>query len=77
MIGDQHIKGGLYYNANGYACAIVTVISEGIDWAAYMGGCPNNYSWDEAYYFVAKNGSKIPKTLAKFLFPEIKLPYRE
>ncbi len=77
MIGEQHIQGSLYYNANGYACTIVAVITEGIDWAAYMGGCPDNYGWDEAYHFVAERGSKIPKALARFLFPEIKLPYRQ
>lgn len=67
---------GRYYNASYYATAIVAVITEGIDWAAYIGGASANLSERGAVEFVAERGCKLSKKDAKHFFPEITLPYR-
>lgn len=74
--GDITIHSGLYANANYYAAAVVAVVTEGIDWAAYLGGAPTDFPKEQAEQFVAQTGDKIPKEIAKVLFPDIKLPYR-
>jgi hypothetical protein len=76
-IGTRHLKTGLYSNSNGYSCAIVAVITEGIDWAAYMGGCSGDVSDTTTIEWVAQHGDKIPKKLAQFIFPDIELSYRQ
>ena len=75
-VGDQKLQRARYWNSNGKAAAIVAVISEGIDWAAYAGGVDSNLSRSEASYFVAQNGEKLTDQDAWYFFPEIELPYR-
>ncbi len=74
--GDRRIIEGRYYNANYYATAIVAVITEGIDWAVYIGGAPHDIREREAIEFVADKGDKLSESDAKYFFPDIKLPYR-
>jgi len=76
MMGDRIIKEGRYYNANYHACAIVAVITEGIDWAAYMNGCDASLPEQEALEWVAERGCKLSEQDARYYFPDIKLPYR-
>ena len=75
-LGEQILVEGRYYNANWYACAIVAVITHGVDWAAYIGGCPHGISSMEAHKFVAETGSKLLSKDARYYFPDIELPYR-
>jgi hypothetical protein len=76
MLGDKEIITGRYYNSNGYACAIVAVVNEGIDWGAYIGGADYMLSEEEAIEWIAKMGDKLSKEDAMYFFPDIKLPYR-
>ena len=75
-IGDKHIHTGRYWNANDYAVAIVAVITEEIDWAAYIGGADSRVPVSEAIAFVADYGSKLARQDAEYFFPGIDLPYR-
>lgn len=74
--GDRQVIEGRYYNANYYATAIVAVITEGIDWAAYIGGAPVDAPEEVAVKFIADKGYKLSEKDAKHYFPDIKLPYR-
>lgn len=65
-----------YYNSNDYAMAIVAVITEPIDWAAYAGGCDVTLPEREAVQFVADYGCKLSNQDARYFFPGIELPYR-
>lgn len=38
--GHQLVSGA-YWNANGFAVAIVAVVTPGVDWAAYIGATPD------------------------------------
>lgn len=76
MLGDKRLIEARYYNANYYATAIVAVITEGIDWAAYIGGADKSITEKEAVKFVADRGCKLSENDARHYFPDIKLPYR-
>ena len=52
------------------------MVTEGIDWAAYMGGADDTLPREFAEKFVAETGDKISEKLARVIFPDIKLPYR-
>ncbi len=77
MLGDTKLIEARYYNANYYATAIVASITEGIDWAAYIGGASAEVSERDAVKFVAERGCKLSEKDARYFFPDIKLPYRE
>lgn len=74
--GEQTIIEGRYYNANYYACAIVAVVTKGIDWAAYIGGASAEASEEDVVFFVATRGCKLSEKDARHFFPDIKLLYR-
>lgn len=76
MIGDTKYITGRYYNANYYATAIVAVITEGIDWAAYIGGADYTMAEKMAIKYVADRGDKLSENDARYFFPDIDLPYR-
>lgn len=71
---------GRYTNANGYAAAIVAVISvpeEPLhdntpgwrgDWAAYWGGCNVDMSQENAGLWVARYGNKMSEEDARHFF---------
>ena len=65
-----------YWNANSYSCAIVACITEGIDWAAYIGGYDGFATEIETVNFVAQEGCKLSEKEARFFFPDIELRYR-
>ena len=64
-----------YYNCNGYAVAIVAVVTEEVDWAAYIGGSDGKLSEKETIEWVVRKGAKLTWKDASHYFPEIKLPY--
>ena len=76
MLENRQLTTGRYYNANYYATAIVASITEGIDWAAYIGGADYTVSEELAVEYVRDYGCKLSKSDARHFFPDIKLPYR-
>ena len=76
VLGDRRLIEARYYNANYYAAAIVASITEGIDWAAYIGGADCSISKEEAVKFVANYGCKLFEADARYFFKDINLPYR-
>lgn len=76
VIGTRRIIEARYYNANHFAVAIVAVITEGIDWAAYIGGDDGTQRERETIAYVRDNGCKISEEDARHYFPDIELPYR-
>jgi hypothetical protein len=76
-MGAKTLKKGGYWNGSNYATAIVAVIIEGIDWFACIGGAPVQINEQAALNFVARTGCKISEELARFIFPDIELPYKD
>ena len=74
--GDRYSIEGCYYNANGFAVAIVASITREIDWAAYIGASPGDVKEAETVQAVLKFGCKLSEKDAKHFFSEIELPYR-
>ena len=66
---------GRYWNCGGTGIAIVAVITEGIDWAAYI-GAGNHYRESETIKYAVEYGSKLSIKDAMYFFPTIELPYR-
>ena len=65
--GHLAIEGG-YWNANGSAVAIVAVVNEGIDWAAYIGGTSDDYTEQETMIWVTRHGCKLLRETALHFF---------
>ena len=74
MIGQKIVKKGRYWNI-GLGICIVAVITEGIDWAAYI-GADNGYREADCIKYTVDCGAKLSSQDALHFFPEIKLPYR-
>lgn len=66
---------GRYWNANGYATAVVASIGDEGAWSAYIGGCPPK-SEEEGLQIVARDGCKLSEEDARHFFPDLDLPYR-
>jgi len=83
MTGERQIIEARYYNANYHACAIVAVVTKGVDWTAYISGCPADISEQKAVEFTAQKGCKLSEMDARHFFPKdlypeiIGLPYRK
>ena len=73
---DQNHYEGRYWNNQGKNIAIVACVTEGIDWAAYIGTETESTSELECLCYVAKWGCKLSAQDARYFFPEVKLPYR-
>ncbi len=73
---NRRIITARYYNANYYATAIVASITEGIDWAAYIGGADHALPKEQAVEYVRDYGCKLLEKDARYFSPNIKLPYR-
>lgn len=67
--GHLAIEGG-YWNANGFAVAIVALVNPGIDWSAYIGGTPGSEGWTEedTIRWVARHGCKLLRETALHFF---------
>ena len=76
-LGTKHVRVARYYNCNRYSCAVIAVITEGIDWAAYMNGYDGVIATqEETIEFVKNYGAKLSEKDAKYYFPNILTPYR-
>jgi hypothetical protein len=76
MKGNRQLIVARYYNSNYFATAIVASITEGIDWAAYIGGADYHLAESEAVEYVRDYGDKLSEADARHFFPSIELPYR-
>ena len=80
QLREQTIEGKTYiegrYWGGHSAVAIVAVVTEGVDWAAYIGGDESRSEMDTVAY-AATYGAKLSRKDARHFFPDIKLPYRE
>ena len=74
--GDKYALEGGYYNANGFAVAIIASITREIDWAVYIGATLGDKRERETVQAVLEFGCKLSEKDAKHYFPEIGLPYR-
>ncbi len=70
------IHEGRYWNSNGKGITVVASITDGIDWAAYI-GADNGWSEEACIKWAAEYGAKLIEADARHFFPDIKLPYRE
>lgn len=68
---------GRYFNTGSHAIAIMATVTEGIDWAAYI-GATDSEGWQEedTMTYVVRRGNKLDEKDARYFFPDIKLPYR-
>jgi len=69
------IEEGRYWNINGVGICIVAVITESVDWAAYI-GADDGWSEQACIKWTIDYGAKLSAQDAKHFFPKIKLPYR-
>lgn len=68
---DRTIIGTRYWNANGFATAVVAVRG-GVDWAAYIGATPGDgFSQQETFRAIALFGSKLSRQQALAFFPDL------
>jgi len=74
--GAKYTVEGRYFNAQGWAVAIVASVTHEVDWGAYIGSTWGPLSEAETINYVAKYGCKIPEKDARHFFPEMKLAYR-
>ena len=65
---------GGYWNANGFAVAVVASIGQVDDWCAYIGGADPK-SEEEGLRFVASHGAKLSEEDARHFFPDLELQY--
>ena len=74
-VGQKLNIEGRYWNTNGVGICIVAVITEDIDWAAYIGA---DAGWEEeaCIKWASAYGAKLSAQDGKHFFPDIKLPYR-
>lgn len=75
--GTKYNIHGRYFNAQGWAVAIVASVTHGLDWAAYIGATFGPLSEEETVQDVVKFGCKLPEEDARYFFPELKdMAYR-
>ena len=74
-IGQRSKVEGRYWNSNGKGICIMASITEGIDWAAYI-GADNGQREEECMEWTLEMGAKLPEKDAQYFFPGISLPYR-
>ena len=77
--GKRYLE-GRFWNQGGKQLAIVaivTVLGDRGDWAAYIGtDAPDSHTEYATCLNVADHGCKLSEKDARHFFPEIKLPYR-
>ncbi len=73
----RKIYSGRYWNTNGKGITIVAVITEDIDWAAYI-GADNGWEEKACIQWAADYGAKLSERDARYFFPDIpqELKYR-
>ena len=75
MLPNKNQQEARYYNSNGFGITIMASITEGIDWAAYI-GANTGYSEEDCMRFTLDYGCKLSEEDARHYFPHINLPYR-
>ena len=76
-LGEKSYQEAQYWNTNGMQISIVASITEGVDWAAYIGATANAYREQETVDWTLRHGAKLSASDARHYFPDIKLPYRD
>jgi len=66
---------GRYWNTNGKGVCVVASVTEGIDWAAYI-GADDGWSESACVEWTVRWGAKLSAADAQYFFPDIDLPYR-
>lgn len=75
--GNKYKITGRYFNAQGWAVAIVAVTTHEVDWAVYIGATFGPLSEEETVHKVAGYGCKMQEKDARYFFPQFKdLQYR-
>ena len=75
--GTRYSVTARYFNAQGWAVAIVASVTHGIDWGVYIGATWGPMSEKETIEYVDKHGCKMREEDARYYFPELKnVPYR-
>ncbi len=64
-----------YWNSNSKGICVMAVVTNGIDWAAYI-GADNGYSEKECMTSTCEYGAKLSENDARYFFPKMELPYR-
>ena len=70
--GTKYSIEGRYFNAQGWAVAIVASVTQGVDWAAYIGATFGPLSEEETMQNVVKHECKMQEKDARYYFPELK-----
>ncbi|MCK4414917.1 MAG: hypothetical protein KAY32_15390 [Candidatus Eisenbacteria sp.] len=74
--GGRQFYEGRYWNCNGKGICIIAVVTNNVDWAAYI-GADNGWSEEACLEWTAQNGAKLSELDARYYFPEFRLiPYR-
>ena len=68
-------KEARYWNADGRGICVVAVVTDDIDWAAYI-GADNGQSETYCIKRTSLYGAKLRRNDAIHFFPFIELPYR-
>jgi len=80
MSGERGTKYNIerrYFNAQGWAVAIVASVIHGIDWGVYIGATFGSLTEQETIDYVVKWDCKMREEDARYFFPELKeTPYR-
>ena len=75
--GTKYKVTARYLNAQGWAVAIVALVTHAIDWAVYIGATFGPLSEEETVAYVVKYGCKLSEQDGRYFFPEFKgMPYR-
>jgi hypothetical protein len=75
--GDKYSIEGRYFNAQGWAVAIVASVTHELDWGAYIGSTTGPLTDKETLDYVVKWGCKLREEDARYFFPRLKdMPYR-
>ena len=74
--GNKRIVEARYWNTNGIAIAIIAIITEDIDWAAYVGATDMIDYKDDTLQWTAHWGAKLWESDARHFFPNMDLPYK-
>ena len=73
----EKIIEGRYFTTMTGAVAIVAMIGDYNDWAAYICDCPGTDSIEHSNELAAYFGAKLSEKDARYFFPDIELKYRQ
>lgn len=73
---NKNIIEARYWNTGGIAIAIIAVVTENIDWAAYIGANKFVEHEEDAIEWTMRWGAKLSELDARHFFADMDLPYR-